>query len=89
MLSDIPYAQFYSIAAIESPAAPILVGGIKEMDYVADLLNDEQLVLYTGISNEECLLIFNVEWKNLADIVDTARSNMKNEPEEDNNTTNQ
>jgi hypothetical protein len=77
MLSKIPYAEFYSVSAIEAPAAPIAVGGIKEMDYVADLLNDEQLVLYTGIADEECILIFNVEWKQLASIVDTARSNMK------------
>jgi hypothetical protein len=88
MLSDIPYAQFYSVSAIESPAAPILVGGLKEMNYFADLVDDKQLVLFTGISEQECLLMFNIDWRDLADIVDTAKSNMKDEIEENNNTTN-
>ena len=78
MLTNIPYAKFYQIASTENPAAPIAVGDMHDMDYVADLLHDNQLVLETGIADEECFLLFNVDWKELADIVDTARGNKKN-----------
>lgn len=88
MLTKIPYAQFYSVAAIESASAPIAVGDIKALDYVADLLDDSQLVVVTGISEQECTLIFNLEWQELASIVDTARFNMQNEDKEDDNITN-
>ena len=78
MLTNIPYAKFYSVASNENATAPIAVGDMHEMDYVADLLHDDQLVLFQGIGEEECYLLFNIKWEELANIVDTARVNKKN-----------
>lgn len=78
MLSNVPVAKFYSLSSIESPAAPLSVGGIQDLDYVADLLHDEQVILNVGVSNEECVIVLNLKWEEIADIIDTARKN-KNE----------
>jgi len=78
MLTNIPFAKFYSIASTENPVSPIAVGDMNDMDYVADLLHDNQLVLETGISDEECFLLFNISWEELANIVDTAKGNKLN-----------
>jgi hypothetical protein len=73
MITEIPNANFYSLSPISSPSTPIAVGGKAMMDEVGRLLNDKDIVLETGISNDECMLMVNLTFTEITTLVDKAR----------------
>jgi len=78
MLTNIPISKFYSVSSVDSISAPLAIGSIEDLDYFADLVHDEQLLLQVGVGNDECLLLFKLPWEELASIIDTSRENKKN-----------
>ena len=73
MITEIPNANFYSLSSIESPSAPVAVGGKGIMDEVGRLITDENIVLEVGISGDECLLMLDLPTVQIIDIVDEAK----------------
>jgi hypothetical protein len=78
MLTNIPLANFYQISSYEAPAAPIAVGGLMMMNEVGTMLEDEDIVIEMGYTDDECFLLVNRPYQVLTDIVDKARLNVDN-----------
>ena len=76
MLTNIPLANFYELSSYESPAAPIAVGGLMMMNEVGTMLDDEDVVLEMGWTDDECYLLINKTYEELTQIVDNARANV-------------
>ena len=76
MLTNIPLANFYELSSYESPAAPIAVGGLMMMNEVGTMLDDEDVVLEMGWTDDECYLLINKTYEELTAIVDNARANV-------------
>ena len=76
MLTNIPLANFYELSSYESPAAPIAVGGLMMMNEVGTMLEDEDVIIEMGYTDEECLLLINRPFEELTQIVDNARANV-------------
>jgi hypothetical protein len=78
MLTNIPLANFYQLASFEAPAAPIAVGGLMMMNEVGTFLEDSDVIIEMGYSEEECLLLINLPFEELTHIVDKSRENVDN-----------
>jgi hypothetical protein len=76
MLTNIPLADFYQVSSYESPTAPIAVGGLMVMNEVGTMLQDSDIVVEMGYTDEECYLLVNKTYEELTQIVDTAISNV-------------
>ena len=76
MLTNIPLANFYQLSSYEAPTAPIAVGGLMMMNEVGTMLNDEDVVLEMGYTDEECYLLINKPFEEITAIVDKARANV-------------
>ncbi len=74
MITNIPNANFYSLSPMESPSTPVAVGGKGMMNEVGRLLTDEDIVLETGIANDECMLMVNLTFLEITTLVDKARA---------------
>lgn len=87
MITDIPNANFYSLSPIESPSTPVAVGGKGVMNEVGKLLTNDDIVLETGISGDECMLMLNLPMLEIIDIVDKAKKAFDENAKENTETT--
>jgi hypothetical protein len=76
MLTNIPLANFYQLSSYEAPTAPIAVGGLMMMNEVGTMLEDKDIVLEMGYTDEECYLLVNLPFEEITAIVDKARANV-------------
>lgn len=73
MISNVPKANFYSIASIETPSSPVAVGGRGVMNEVGRFIKNNNIIVQMGISEDECLLLLNLTPVEVIDIVEKAK----------------
>lgn len=78
MITEIPNANFYSLSPISSPSTPVAVGGLAMMNAVGKYLTNNDIVLITGISDEECMIMVKQTFEEIASMVDVSKVDLDN-----------